>query len=62
LRVALRELRDEQREVITLKFIHGMDNAAIAKTLGRSEAAVKSLQHRGLVALRKILVKDQRGG
>jgi RNA polymerase sigma-70 factor (ECF subfamily) len=58
LRVALKEIRDDQRDVITLKFMQGMDNAAIAKTLGRSEAAVKSLQHRGLVALRKILVRD----
>ncbi len=58
LRVALKELRDDQREVITLKFMQGLDNAAIAKTLGRSEAAIKSLQHRGLVALRKILAQE----
>ena len=51
----MRDLTEEQRQVIILKFIEGMDNASVARVVGRSEGAVKSLQHRALVALRKML-------
>ena len=52
---AMRDLTEEQRQVVILKFIEGLDNAAVARVLGRSEGAVKSLQHRALLALRKML-------
>ncbi|MFQ5878766.1 MAG: RNA polymerase sigma factor [Dehalococcoidia bacterium] len=55
LRQALRELGDDQRQVILLKFMQGLDNVATAQVMGRSQAAVKSLQHRALLALRRIL-------
>jgi len=55
LHLAIRDLTEEQRQVIILKFIEGMDNASVARVVGRSEGAVKSLQHRALVALRKML-------
>lgn len=55
LHLAMRHLTEEQRQVIILKFIEGMDNASVARVLGRSEGAVKSLQHRALVSLRKML-------
>ena len=53
--LAMRHLTEEQRQVVILKFIEGMDNTSVARVLGRSEGAVKSLQHRALVALRKML-------
>ena len=55
LQLALRYLTDEQRQVIVLKFIEGFDNRSIGKVMGRSEGAIKSLQHRALGALRRIL-------
>lgn len=55
LRLALTRLTEEQRQVIILKFVEGMDNASVARVLGRSQGAVKSLQHRALVSLRRIL-------
>lgn len=55
LQVALRRLTEEQRQVIILRFIEGFDNASVAKILGRSQGAVKSLQHRALAALRRVL-------
>lgn len=55
LQVALKHLTDEQRQVIVLKFIEGFDNRSVGKIMGRSEGAVKSLQHRALGALRRIL-------
>ncbi len=58
LRQALVHLTEEQRQVIILKFIQGMDNATVARVLGRSQGAVKSLQHRALVSLKKILSRE----
>lgn len=55
LHLALKHLTDEQRQVIVLKFIEGFDNASVARILGRSEGAVKSLQHRALNSLRRIM-------
>jgi RNA polymerase sigma-70 factor (ECF subfamily) len=59
IRLALRRLTEEQQQVIILKFMQGMDNATVARVLGRSQGAVKSLQHRALVSLRKILSSEE---
>jgi RNA polymerase sigma-70 factor (ECF subfamily) len=59
LRLALTKLTEEQRQVIILKFVECMDNASVARVLGRSQGAVKSLQHRALVSLRKILSSEE---
>ena len=58
IQLALKYLTDEQRQVIVLKFIEGFDNGSIARILGRSEGAVKSLQHRALHALRRIMTAE----
>jgi RNA polymerase sigma-70 factor (ECF subfamily) len=58
-RLALTKLTEEQRQVIILKFVEGMDNASVARVLGRSQGAVKSLQHRALVSLRKIISSQE---
>ncbi|HEU4759428.1 MAG TPA: sigma-70 family RNA polymerase sigma factor [Dehalococcoidia bacterium] len=55
LQVALKHLTDEQRQVIVLKFIEGFDNRSVGRIMGRSEGAIKSLQHRALAALRRVL-------
>jgi RNA polymerase sigma-70 factor (ECF subfamily) len=60
LHLALKYLTDEQRQVIVLKFIEGFDNASIARILRRSEGAVKSLQHRALNSLRRIMSGEVR--
>jgi RNA polymerase sigma-70 factor (ECF subfamily) len=56
---ALPSLTQDQRQVIHLKFIKGLDNAETARTLGKSVGAIKSLQHRALAALRRTLEKDE---
>lgn len=58
LQVALKHLTDEQRQVIVLKFIQGFDNRSVGRIMGRSEGAVKSLQHRALGALRRVLQQE----
>jgi len=46
-------LSGEQRQVLTLKFVFNFSNAEVATILETTEGAVKSLQHRALVALQK---------
>ena len=58
IQIALKHLTDEQRQVIVLKFIQGFDNRSIGKIMGRSEGAIKSLQHRALGALRRLLYQE----
>jgi RNA polymerase sigma-70 factor, ECF subfamily len=49
-------LSAEQQQVLTLKFLYGFGNSDVASILGKSEGAVKSLQHRALAALQKQVV------
>jgi RNA polymerase sigma-70 factor, ECF subfamily len=58
LAAALAYLTEEQRQVILLKFMEDLDNAQVAHLLGKTEGAVKSLQHRALGALRRALQKE----
>jgi len=60
LAVALARLTEDQRRVILLKFIEGLNNTEVARVLDKPVGAVKSLQHRALAALRRILEKDAR--
>ena len=46
-------LSPEQQQVLTLKFVFGFANADAATILGKTEGAIKSLQHRALAALQK---------
>jgi RNA polymerase sigma-70 factor (ECF subfamily) len=55
LRRAMRFLTEEQQQVIALKFMQDLTNTEVADILGKTEGAVKALQHRGLAALRRIL-------
>ncbi len=54
---ALQQLTEEQRNVILLRFLAQMKLPEVARTLGKSVGAVKSLQHRALATLRKELKK-----
>src|SRR3989441_5966556 len=49
------DLSGEQQQVLTLKFVFNFSNAEAATILGKTEGAVKSLQHRALVSLQKQL-------
>jgi RNA polymerase sigma-70 factor (ECF subfamily) len=52
---ALVDLTDDQQQVISLRFIAGYSTAEVAKLLGKTEGAVKALQHRALASLRRLL-------
>jgi RNA polymerase sigma-70 factor, ECF subfamily len=49
------DLSHEQQQVLTLKFVFGFSNGEAATILGKTEGAVKSLQHRALVTLQRKL-------
>jgi len=55
LATACEQLSDGQREIISLRFAGGLSVAESAKVMGKSEGAVKVLQHAALVRLRRIL-------
>ena len=56
---ALSQLDPHQREVVVLRFLAGLSLQETAAAMGRSEAAVKSLQHRSLSALRLALGEEE---
>jgi RNA polymerase sigma-70 factor (ECF subfamily) len=49
----IENLSQEQKQVLTLKFVLNLPNAEVATILGKTEGAIKSLQHRALVSLQK---------
>lgn len=54
---ALQQLTPDQHQVITLKFLEGLSNAEVAHIMDKPVGAVKSLQHRGLAALQRLLAE-----
>ncbi len=60
-RAALQHLTPDQRQVIVLKYLEGWENAEVAQVLDKPVGAVKSLQHRALAALKRILLDDENG-
>lgn len=53
----IEDLSPEQQQVLTLKFLFNFANAEAATILGKSEGAIKSLQHRALASLQKQIEK-----
>jgi len=60
LQQAISQLTQDQQQVLTLKFFADMTNGEIATLIGRSEGAVKALQHRALQSLQQIMVREAR--
>jgi RNA polymerase sigma-70 factor (ECF subfamily) len=54
----IEDLSDEQQQVLTLKFVFSFSNGEVATILGKTEGAVKSLQHRALASLQKQITTD----
>jgi len=46
-------LREEQRQVIILRFIEDLDYKEVSEIIGKSVAAIRVIQHRALNSLRK---------
>ena len=57
---ALSKLKPEHRDVISLRFIEGYAALEVAQMLGKTEGAIRTLQHRALERLRKEFDNAQR--
>ena len=55
LREALRTLTDEQSQVIVLRFLEELSIAEVAQMMGKTEGAIKALQYRAVLALRRVM-------
>jgi RNA polymerase sigma-70 factor (ECF subfamily) len=62
LRRALHGLTSDQQQVVLLKFVDGLSNSEVAQILGKTEGAVKSLQHRALASLDRLMRKQRIDG
>lgn len=52
---AIQQLGDEQRDVILLRFMEGIDIQGVAKAINKTPGAVKALQYRALRALAELM-------
>lgn len=55
LSTAMRELKDNYRQILTLKYINNFSNEEIGYILNRSQTSLRIAQFRALKALRRIL-------
>ncbi len=55
---ALRDLTDEQRETIELRFFAGLSARETAEVMGKQEGTIRGLQFRAIAALRRSLEMD----
>jgi RNA polymerase sigma-70 factor (ECF subfamily) len=51
----IEDLSHDQQQVLTLKFVFNFGNGEVATILGKTEGAIKSLQHRALATLQRRL-------
>ena len=61
LRAAVAALSEDRRQVIVLRFVDGLSAREIGAVLGRSEGAVRVLQHRALRELAAMLDQGEEG-
>ena len=59
IRQALTKLREDYQEVLVLRFLNDLSPNETAKVMNRSTGAVRVLQHRAIVALRKTMQKEE---
>lgn len=55
---ALKKLKQEYREVVTLKYIDGLEVAEIAEIMGKGNIAVRVTLHRAIKKLQSLLPED----
>ena len=61
IRLAITRLTPEQQQVIFLRFYQELPHEAVAAKLGKSPTAIRQIQFRALVRLRKLLHEGTRG-
>ena len=56
---ALQQLNDDQQELLTLKFIQGLNNSEIETITGKSLGAIRAMQFRALTTLRETMYRQR---
>lgn len=59
---AIAALTEDQQQVLVIRFFDEMSSAEVARVMGKTEGAIKALQHRALVALERILGRAEPWG
>jgi RNA polymerase sigma-70 factor (ECF subfamily) len=57
----VKQLPDDRREALIMRFALGMDNREIARAMGRTDGATKVLLHRAIKQLEEIVASKQAG-
>jgi RNA polymerase sigma-70 factor (ECF subfamily) len=60
LMAAVKQLGDEQRECVMLRFIQGFSVSETASVMGKNDGAIKALQHRAVRKLAELVSGDLR--
>ncbi len=55
LRQALRQLNEDQQNVLVMRFVNQMSHEEVARALNKTVTAVKSIQHRALTQLASLI-------
>ncbi len=55
---AIRKLGEEQQTVLIMRFVEDRPTSEVARVLGKTEGAVRLVQHRALRALRDVLAPE----
>jgi RNA polymerase sigma-70 factor (ECF subfamily) len=56
----VRQLGDEQRECVMLRFIQGFSVSETAAVMGKNDGAIKALQHRAVRKLAELVGNELR--
>lgn len=57
---AVQQLSEDEQTVLVLRFVERRSHKDVADIMGRTVAAVKSIQHRGLIRLASLLGSDDK--
>ncbi|HEV7627216.1 MAG TPA: ECF subfamily RNA polymerase sigma factor, BldN family [Streptomyces sp.] len=57
---AVHRLNPQQQECVTLRFLQGLSVAETARSMGKNEGAIKTLQYRAVRTLARLLPQDAR--
>ena len=58
---ALAQLNEIQYQVIIFKFVENRSNSEVARLLGKTEGAIKAIQHRALTVMQGYLERKGKG-
>src|SRR4029079_6349869 len=54
----VKELPDDRRDALIMRFALGMDNREIARAMGRTDGATKVLIHRAIKQLQEVMERE----